>query len=326
MHRRDFITLLGSAAAAWPVAARAQQTTMPVIGFMHNGTREAIQDFLPAFQKGLMEAGFIEGRNIAIEYRFAENRNERLAELAADLVRRRVAVIATPGSPLGALAAKAATTTIPIVFSGTNPIQLGLVASLNHPGGNVTGISAMLGEIAGKKFGLLHELAPDATRFAMLLNPANPSSPGEVSDVRDAASTLGRTIEFVPVSSAQEIVAAFASLAQKRIDALLVQTDPMFAARRIELSLLAARHAIPAMYGERRYAEAGGLISYGPSLAEQYRQVGTYTGRVLKGERPADLPVQQPTKFELIINLQAALALGLAVPSTLLAVADEVIE
>jgi putative ABC transport system substrate-binding protein len=184
----------------------------------------------------------------------------------------------------------------------------------------------MLGEIAGKQFGLLHELAPEAVRFAMLLNPANPNSPGEVADVRDAASTLGRTIEFVPASSAQEIVAGFASLAQKRIDALLVQPDPMFAARRTELALLAAHAATPAIYGERRYAEAGGLMSYGPSLAEQYRQVGNYTGRVLKGEKPADLPVQQPTKFELIINLQAAMALGVAVPSTLLAVADEVIE
>jgi putative tryptophan/tyrosine transport system substrate-binding protein len=326
MKRRDLITLLGGATAAWPLMARAQQTAVPVIGLLHNAAREAPSDFLSAFQKGLMETGFVEGRNVAIEYRFAGNRNERLPGLAAELVRHQVAVIAAPGSPLAALAAKAATTTIPIVFSGTNPVQLGLVASLNHPGGNVTGISAMSGELAGKQFGLLQELAPGATRFAMLLNPDNPSTASQMIDVRDAASTLGRTIEFVSASSAQEIVASFADLTQKRIDALLVQAEPLFAARRTQLVLLAAHAGMPAIYGERRYAEAGGLMSYGPSLAEQFRQVGIYTGRILKGEKPSDLPVQQPTKFELIVNLQAAMALGLTVPASLLAIADEVIE
>jgi putative ABC transport system substrate-binding protein len=328
MRRREFIGLLGSAAtaAACPLAARAQQRALPVIGLVHNGAREAVQDFLPAFHNGLKEAGFIEGRNVAIEYRFADNHNERLPALVADLVRRRVAVIVTPGSQLAALAAKAATTTIPIVFSGSYPVQLGLVASLNHPGGNVTGIGSMLGELAGKQLGLLHELAPDAGRFAMLLNLETPSAVNQMAEVRDAASTLGRTIEFVSAANAQDIVAGFAALAQKRIDALLVSADPLFGARRTELLLLAARAGIPALYGERRYAEAGGLMSYGPSLAEQFRQVGIYTGSILKGEKPADLPVQQPTKFELIVNLQAAMALGLTVPQSLLAIADEVIE
>jgi putative ABC transport system substrate-binding protein len=326
IRRRDFITLLGSGMAAWPLAARAQQRALPVIGFMHNGAREGVRDFLPAFHNGLKEAGFTEGHNVAIEYRFADNHNERLPALAADLVRLRVAVIVTPGSVPAVLAAKAATTTIPIVFSGSYPVQLGLVASLNHPGGNVTGIGSMLGELAGKQLGLLHELAPDAGRLAMLINLESPNAASQMTEVRDAASTLGRTIDFVAASSAQEIVAGFASLTQKRIDALLVSPDPLFGERRTELVLLAARAGMPALYGERRYAEAGGLVSYGPSLADQFRQVGIYTGRVLKGEKPADLPVQQPTKFELIINLQAAMASGLAVPQSLLAIADEVIE
>jgi len=326
MRRREFITLLGGAAAGWPLLARAQQPGLPVIGLMDSGTREGVQDFLPAFHNGLKEAGFIAGRNVEIEYRFADNHNERLPELAADLVRRRVAVIVTPGSVPAALSAKAATTTIPIVFSGSYPVQLGLVASLNHPGGNVTGIGSMLGELAHKQLGLLHEMAPDAIHLAMLLNLESPSAASRMTEVRDAASTLGRAIEFVSASSAQEIVTSFSGLAQKRIDALLVSADPLFGARRTEIVLLAARAGIPAIYGERRYAEAGGLVSYGPSLAEQFRQVGAYTGRVLKGEKPADLPVQQPTKFELIVNLQAAMALGLTVPQSLLAIADEVIE
>jgi putative ABC transport system substrate-binding protein len=246
--------------------------------------------------------------------------------LAADLVRRRVAVIATPGSSLAAIAAKAATSTVPIVFGNSDPVELGLVASLNRPGGNVTGIASMLGDLVTKRLGLLHELVPRAARFAVLLNPENPNSTPSVAGIRKAASTLGRTIEFVPASDAQGIVAGFATLVERRIDALLVEPDPFFGTRRIQLALLAARHAIPAVYGERRYAEFGGLMSYGPDLADQFRQVGIYTGRILKGEKPADLPVQQPTKFELLINLQTAVALGFEIPPTLLALANEVIE
>jgi len=292
MRRREFVTLLGGA-AAWPLAARAQQAAMPVIGFLHNAAPEATQYYLPAFHNGLGEAGFVEGRNVAIEFRWARNENGRLPELAADLVRRRVAVIVTLGSVLAALAAKAATATIPIVFTGSTPVQLGLVASLSRPGGNVTGIATMMAELGAKQLGLLHELVPHAARFAMLFNPENPISPPMVEEIREAASTLGRTIEFVPASNAQGIVAGFASLVEKRIDALLVPPVALFGARRIQLALLAARHAIPAIYGERRYAEAGGLVSYGPDLADQFRQVGIYTGRILKGEKPADLPVQQ---------------------------------
>ena len=292
-NRREFITLLGGA-AAWPLTARAHQRSMPVIGFLHNGAPEATtQYYLPAFHKGLSEVGFVEGRNVAIEYHWARNENGRLTELAADLVRRRVAVIATPGSPLAALAAKAATATIPIVFTGSNPVQLGLVASLNRPGGNVTGIASMSAELGGKQLGLLHELVPHAARFAVLFNPETPTSSPMVAEIREAASTLGRPIEFVPASNAQGIVASFARLVEKRIDALLVHANPFFGSRRIQLALFAARHAIPAIYAERRYAEAGGLVSYGPDFADQFRQVGIYTGRILKGEKPADLPVQQ---------------------------------
>jgi len=235
-------------------------------------------------------------------------------------------VIATPGNPLSALAAKAATTTIPIVFSGSNPVELGLVASLNRPGGNVTGFGTMSGELAAKQIDLLHELVPRATRLAMLFNPDNPSSPYQVADVRAATSTLGLSIEFVPISSVNDLAANVAGLAQKRIEALFIQLDSVFGARNTQLALLAARHAIPAIYGNRLSVEAGGLMSYGPNLADVYRQTGIYTGRILKGEKPADLPVMQPTKFELVINLQTATVIGLDIPPTLLAQADEVIE
>ena len=312
--------------AAWPLAARAQQAAVPLIGFLHNGGPEASQYYLPAFHKGLSEAGFVEGRNVAIEYRWARNENGRLPELAADLVRRRVAVIATPGSSLAAVAAKAETATIPIVFAGSDPVQLGLVPSLARPGGNVTGFATMTDELGAKQLGLLHELVPRAERFAVFFNPESTSSPTMIARIREAASTLGRTIEFVPASNAQGIVAGFASLVEKRIDALLVHANPFFGSRRVQLALFAARHAIPAIYAERRYAEAGGLMSYGPDIADQFRQVGIYTGRILKGEKPADLPVQQPTKFELLINQQTAVAMGFDIPPSLLAIADGVIE
>jgi len=299
MRRRDFIAGIGGA-AAWPLPARAQQQALPVVGFLHNSSPEAIARLVEAFRAGLSQIGFIEGRNVVIEYRWGHNENDRLPQLAADLVRRRVTVIATPGNPLSAFAAKAATTTIPIVFSGSNPVELGLVASLNRPGGNVTGFGTMSGELAAKQIDLLHELVPRATRLAMLFNPDNPSSPYQVADVRAATSTLGLSIEFVPISSVNDLAANVAGLAQKRIEALFIQLDSVFGARNTQLALLAARHAIPAIYGNRLSVEAGGLMSYGPNLADVYRQTGIYTGRILKGEKPADLPVMQPTKFELI--------------------------
>jgi len=330
MKRREFIAGLGSTAAAGsialPLAAHAQQRALPVVGFLHNSSPEAIAHYLEAFRTGLSQAGFVEGRNVAIEYRWARNENDRLPQLAADLVRRRVAVIATPGNPQSALAAKAATTTVPIVFSGSNPVSLGLVASLNRPGGNGTGIGSMVGELSTKQIGLLHELVPRATRYAMLFNPESPSSPDQVADVRTASSRLGLSVEFTPVSRVDDVVGSVAGLVPKRIEALFVQTDSVFGARRTQLALLAARYEIPAIYSDRLAVEAGGLMSYGPNATDQYRQVGIYTGRILKGEKPADLPVMQPTKFELVINLQTAAVIGLDIPPTLLAEADEVIE
>jgi putative ABC transport system substrate-binding protein len=327
MKRREFITLLGGAAAAWPLAARAQQPTMPVIGFLHASSPEASPNLVAAFRKGMSESGYVEGANVTIEYRWAQNDNARLPELAADLVRRRVAVIATPGSGAAALAAKAATATIPIIFGmGLDPVQSGLVTSFNRPGGNVTGISYMQAELGAKQLGLLHEIAPGAARFAALVNPNDPTAESVIRNVQAGASAIGRHVEVFTASSNRDISRAFASIVQKRIDALVVSPDPLFGSHRVQLAVLAARHAIPAIYSDRQYAAAGGLMSYGTSLAEQYRQVGIYAGRALKGDRPADLPVMRATKFELIINLQTAEALGIQVPAVLLVRADEVIE
>jgi putative ABC transport system substrate-binding protein len=281
-----------------------------------------------AFRKGLSETGYRDGQNVVMEYRWAHNVLERLPELAADLVRRRVAVIATPGSAAAALAAKAATATISIVFGiGTDPVQAGLVSSLNRPGGNVTGVSYMQGELAAKQLGLLHELVPGATRFAVLVNPNNPIvTRSTVTDLQAAVSAIGGQIEVLPAGTDGDIDAAFASLVRKQVGALLVSPGPLFGNQRVQLATLATRHAVPAMYFDRQFADVGGLISYGTSLADQYHQTGIYTGRVLKGERPADLPILRATKFELVINLKTAKALSLAVPDRLLALADEVIE
>jgi putative tryptophan/tyrosine transport system substrate-binding protein len=324
LRRRDFITLLGGAAAAWPLAARAQQP-VPVIGFLHAGVPTSYSP--SAFLKGLSEAGYVEGRNVAIEYRWANNDNARLPELAADLVRRRVTVIATPGSSIAARAAKALTAAIPIVFgSAIDPVQEGLVASLNRPGGNVTGINSMTGELGSKQLALLRELMPGAVRIAALVNPNTIGGGLMIRDLQAAAAPLERQIVVVTASAPTEIYSAFASAAQERAEAMLVTTNALFGAHRSLLAVLAARHALPTIYTDRIYPEAGGLVSYGSSVVNLYRQAGIYTGRVLKGEKPADLPVMQETKFELVINLQVAKALDIAIPATLLAIADEVIE
>jgi putative tryptophan/tyrosine transport system substrate-binding protein len=328
MRRREFITLLGSSAVTWPLAARAQQPAMPVIGYLYAGSPEPSANLVEAFRKGLSETGYLEGQNVVVEYRWAHNVFDRLPELAADLVRHRVAVIATPGSAAAALAAKAATTTIPIVFGiGIDAVQAGLVTSLNRPSGNVTGVTYMQAELAAKQVGLLHELLPEATRFAVLVNPNNPLVTGPIIiDLEASTSAIGGQVEVLPASTNRDIDTAFASLMPKRADALLVSPGPLFGNRRVQLATLAARHALPTMYYDRQFAEVGGLMSYGTSLADQYRQTGIYTGRVLKGERPADLPILRATNFEFVINLQTAKTLGLDVPPTLLARADEVIE
>jgi putative ABC transport system substrate-binding protein len=325
MRRRDFITLLGGAAAAWPIAARAQQPAVPVVGFLHAGVPTS---YTPsAFLKGLSEAGYVEGRNVTIEYRWANNDNSRLPELAADLVRRRVTVIATPGSSIAAHAAKALTTTIPIVFGAAiDPVQQGLVASLNRPGGNVTGINSMTGELGSKHLALLREVVPGAVRIAALVNPNTLGGGLMIRDLQAAAASLERQIVVVTASALPEIYSAFASAARERAEAMLVTTNPLFGAHRSLLAVLAARRALPTIYTDRIFPEAGGLLSYGSSVVSLYRQAGIYTGRVLKGEKPANLPVMQETKFELVINLQVAKALEIAIPATLLALADEVIE
>ena len=327
MRRREFITLLGGAAAAWPIAARAQQSAMPVVGYLYSGTPESSERFVAAFRAGLNEVGFFEGRNVAIEFRWAQNDPGRLPELAADLVRRQVAVIATPGSTPATLAAKAATMTIPIVFySGGDPVRLGLVASFNLPGGNLTGITSMNAELGSKRLGLLHELLPGAARFAVLVQSNSPLTEAFVAEVRAAAAALGLHVEVLSASDNRDIDLAFTSLVQKRADALLVSSDVLFTSRRVQLVTLAVHHRVPAIYPFREDAEAGGLMSYGSSVIDPSRQVGIYTGRILRGEKPADLPVMRSIKFEFVINLQVAKLLDLTVPPTLLARADEVIE
>lgn len=327
MRRREFVTLLGGAAAAWPLAARAQEAAMPVIGFLDPQSLEPTAPLVAAFRNGLSETGYVEGRNVAIEFRWAYNDRDRLPDLAADLVRRRVMVIATPGGIAATLVAKAATKTIPIVFMASgDPVQSGLAASLSRPGGNTTGVSFMTGEIAAKQLGLMHELIPQAERFAVLVNPKNPNAEPVTQDVQAAALAIGCQVEVLAASTNRDIDTSFSSVAQKRADALLVSPDPLFTARRAQLVILATYHRLPAVYFDRMLADIGGLMSYGANLAEQYRQVGVYVGRILKGEKPADLPVIRPTKLEFVINLQTARTLGIEVPPTLLALANEVIE
>jgi putative ABC transport system substrate-binding protein len=326
MKRRAFITLLGGAAAAWPLATRAQQAAPPVIGFLHPASLHAAGDQLRAFHQGLKETGFVDGENVAIEYRWADNQTDRLPALAAELVRRRVAVIATVGT--AAFAVKAATTTIPVVFvGGEDPVKLGLVASLARPGGNLTGINWLGGELAAKRLELLRQLVPAATLVAVLVNPAFATlTEITLRDVEAAARAMRLQIRVLNADTSREIDAAFEIIGREQPDALFVGPSPFFNARRVQMAQLAARHAVPATYTTRLEAEAGGLMSYGPSVTDAYRQVGAYTGRILKGAKPEDLPVVQSTKFELVINVQTARMLRLTVPPSLLALADEVIE
>jgi putative ABC transport system substrate-binding protein len=326
VHRRSFITLLGGAVAAWPVAARAQQPAMPVIGYLGAGSSATSGSTATIFRQTLAAAGYVEGRNVAIEYRFAEGKYDRLPALAAELVRRQVAVVVAVPTP-AALAAKAATTTIPIVFiAAEDPVKVGLVANLARPGGNVTGGNVLFAELGPKQLGLLREIVPTAVRIGLLVNPSNVNAADVTKDLTAAGAAMGVQIELVQASNILEIDAAFASLVRKRADALVVGTDSFFFNRRLQLATLATRHAIPAVYNAREYAEAGGLMSYGTSLVEAFRQVGVYTGRILQGAKPADLPVVQSSKFEFVINLSTARALGIDIPPTLLARADEVIE
>jgi putative tryptophan/tyrosine transport system substrate-binding protein len=327
MKRREFITLLGGA-STWPIAVHAQQPAVPVIGYLYSGSPETTAHLVAAFRNGLSETGYVEGRNLRIEYRWAHNENIRLPELAADLVRHGVAVIATPGTPTATLAAKAATTTIPIVFrTGSDPVGIGLVTSLSRPGGNITGVTPMSTELGPKRLGLLHELLPGATRFAMLGNPDDLSFESFTREVEAAAVTIRRQIELLTARTSREIDTVFADLVQKgRADAVLVAPHGLFVNRRVQLVTLAARHAVPAIYATREFTEIGGLMSYGASPTDQWRLTGVYVGRVLNGEKPGDLPILRATKLELIINLQTAKTLGLDVPPTLLARADEVIE
>jgi putative ABC transport system substrate-binding protein len=327
LRRRQFITLLGGA-AAWPLAARAQQSAMPLIGLLDTGGVDSNTGFLRPFRQGLGEAGYFEGQNVAIEYRWAEGQYDRLPQLAADLVQRKVSVIAIPSSTPAAVAAKNATTTIPIVFGvGEDPVRLGLVTSLGRPGGNATGINFLTRELGAKRLGLLHELVPTASRIAVLANPADQVRvTSNIKEVEAAARAIGLQIHVFSASTTDEIDVAFTAILQERMHALFTIPDAYFTTRRVQLAILAARHALPAAYGSRDTVEAGGLMSYGTSLADAQRQVGIYTGRVLKGEKAADLPVVQPTKFELVINRSTAKALDLEVPPTLLARADEVIE
>ena len=327
MNKREFITLFGGAAAAWPLAARAQQPAMPVIGFLNSASATPYERFVELFRRGLVETGFVEGQNVAIEFRWAEGQYDRLPALAADLVRHRVDVIVATGGPASGQAAKAATTTIPIVFiSGADPVKEGLVASLNRPGGNATGVNPLLAAMEGKRLGLLREMVTNTPMIGVLLNPAMPTFDSQVDDVQGAARAVGQQLHILRASNEDEINVAFATAAQMRTGALLVGADPFMFSRRERLVGLASRYAIPAIYEVREYVAAGGLMSYGISLADAYRLVAVYVARILKGDKPADLPVQQSTKFEFVINLNTAKALGIEVPPGLSARADEIIE
>jgi putative ABC transport system substrate-binding protein len=325
LKRREFFSLLG-ASAAWPVVARAQQAAMPVVGYLGTGSSDEWRDRLRGLRQGMAETGYVEGQNVAIEFRWAEGQNDRLPGMAADLVRRHVTVIVADGAP-SVVAAKAANTTIPIVFfTAGDPVRIGLVASLNRPSGNVTGVSVMNVELTAKLFGLLHELLPGAAHFAVLINPTSLLAEAVITELKSAAVAVGHQLETIAASTSLEIEAAFATLVQKRADALLVAPDGFFVSHRVQLAMLAVHHRTPVIYSAAEYVKAGGLMSYGPNIPDMYRQAGIYAGRVLKGEKPADLPVLQPSKFEFLINLQAARMIGLEMPTTLLARADEVIE
>jgi len=327
MKRRAFITLLGGAAAAWPFATRAQRPVIPVIGYLHSGSSAPYVHLVAAFRQSLKEAGYVEGENVAIEYRWAEGRYDRLPALAAELVGRHVALIVAQGGDPSVLAAKSVTSAIPIVFtSSSDPVKLGLVASLNRPGGNATGFWLYTSLLGTKRFEMMRQLFPASTLIAILVNPNNPNAQIDMPDLQDAARTVGQSISFVTARTETEIEATFAALGDKRVSALLVNTDPYFLERRDQFVALATRYSVPTIYPWREAVTAGGLMSYGASLADGYRQVGIYASRILKGEKPADLPVVQPTKFELAINLKTAKALGLQIPDRLLALADEVIE
>jgi putative ABC transport system substrate-binding protein len=324
MRRRDFITFLGGAATTWPLVARAQSSALPVIGFMNGGTPKPFEE--AAFRQGVSETGYVAGQNVAIEFRWAEGQNDRLPAMAADLVRRRVSVIAATGTT-AALAAKAATATIPIVFeTGGDPVRLGLVASLNRPGGNITGVTQLSSELVAKRLGLLHDLIPAATMIGMLVNPSDPRAETQTRDTKEAAQALGLQIHILNASSEAEIGTALATLSELRLGALLVGTGDLFSRQPERIPALVARQGVPVIYQYREYVVAGGLISYGSSITDSYRLTGVYAGRVLKGEKPADLPVMRPTKFELVMNLKTAKALGLNIPPGVLAIADEVIE
>jgi putative tryptophan/tyrosine transport system substrate-binding protein len=328
MKRREFITLLGGAAAAWPLAARAQQPAMPVIGFLGSASPDRWAGRMRAFHQGLSETGYAEGRNVAIEYRWAEGQNDRLGPLAAELVGRQVTVIVTPGSTPAALAAKAATTTIPIVFEvASDPVELGLVTSLARPGGNITGVTSLNAEVGPKRLELLHELVPTATVVGLLVNPTNPNlAELTTKNLHAAARSLGLKMHILHASADRDFDTVFATLNQLRAGALVIGTDPFFSSRLEQLATLTAHHAVPTVYQFREFTANGGLMSYGGSLTDTFRAAGVYTGRILKGDKPADLPVQRTTKVELFLNLRTAKVLGLEVPRTLIARADEVIE
>ena len=331
MRRRDFLTLLGGAAAApaWPLALRAQQSALPIVGFVNTGSAEGLKSCADAFRKGLSEAGLVEGKDVTIEYHWLEGRTDQLAAVMADLVKRKVAVIATPGSVVAALAAKAATTTVPIAFAvPEDPVRLGLVANLSRPGGNATGINTFSQEVTGKRLRLLHDLVPKSTRFALLVNPGNASSTqSTLRELRKAAGDMGVQIQkILNASTISKIDGAFDALARERVDALFVASDAFFNSRGVQLATLTARERIPAAYSDREVVAAGGLMSYGADLSDMSRQVGVYTGTILKGAKPAELPVLQSTKFKFAINLQAARTLGIDVPPRMLTIADEVFE
>jgi putative ABC transport system substrate-binding protein len=327
MNRRKFVTLTCGAAVAWPFAARAQQSGMPVIGFLGSPSAEEWAPFVSAFQSGLKETGYVEGENLAIEYRWANGQYDRLPTLALDLVHRGVAVILAAGSPAPALAAKAATATIPIVFAnGADPVQFGLVASLNRPGGNVTGVNFLAADLGEKALGLIHELTPSAATAAVIINPNNPNADSITKIASDTARSLALQLNVLKAGTSQEIDTAFTQAVEQQIGAILVAADPFFLGRRDQFVALAAHHRIPTIYYMREFVTAGGLMSYGTSISDAYRRAGVYTGKILKGAKPSDLPVEQSTRFEFVINLNTAKALRVEIPARLLALADEVIE